>query len=301
MPTVAALIVLQLILGFVQGLAWMSAQTRIALLAKGDSSIIGRFTFVSTLGNVIGPPLAGAAWDLRGPIGAFAVIGITAAVGSFAAFAFPHGAAAGTGLTTGFRELLPRWRDYVAAFRLTLIPAIGLVVACSFLMTAVYNVRHSFYTVYLDSIGFNGVEIGILFGIGSLIASLSGLTVGQISRRVPARRVLLLTVAGAALGIAATPLFENFLLLLALACFWGINGGLAFPMILHVLARAVGPEQQGMSVGIRTSVNRSAGFGVPLAMGAIIGATSMLSAFLTLGGIIVGCVGIIAFASRRMT
>ena len=117
---------------------------------------------------------------------------------------------------------------------------------------------------------------------------------------MPARRVLLLTVAGAALGIAATPLFENFLLLLALACFWGINGGLAFPMILHVLARAVGPEQQGMSVGIRTSVNRSAGFGVPLAMGAIIGATSMLSAFLTLGGIIVGCVGIIAFASRRM-
>ncbi len=297
MPTVAALIVLQLILGFVQGLAWMSAQTRIALLAKGDSSIIGRFTFVSTLGNVIGPPLAGAAWDVFGATGAFAA---TAAAGFLAAFAFPRGAAAGDGPTAGLRELLPCGRDYVEAFRLTLVPAIGLVVACSFLMTAVYNVRHSFYTVYLDAVGFNGVEIGILFGIGSLVASLSGLAVGRISRRVPARRLLLLTVAGAAIGIAATPIFENFFSLLALACFWGINGGLSFPLILLVLARAVGPEQQGMSVGVRTSVNRSAGFGVPLAMGAMIGATSMLGAFLSLGGVIVVSVGIIAVASRRM-
>ncbi len=198
------------------------------------------------------------------------------------------------------RELLPRGGDYVEALRLTLIPAIGFVVACSFLMTAVYNVRHSFYTVYLDAIGFNGIEIGLLFGIGSLVASLTGLAVGPISRRIPANRLLLSTVAGAAMGIAATPLFENFLSLLALACFWGINGGLAFPLILHVLARSVGPEQQGMSVGIRTAVNRSAGFCVPLAMGAMIGAIGMLGAFLALGAVIVASVGGIAFASRRM-
>ena len=183
---------------------------------------------------------------------------------------------------------------------MTMVPAIGLVVACSFLTTAIYNVRHSFYTVYLDVIGLNGTEIGILFGVGSLIASLSGLAVGPISRRVSARRVLLLTVAGAAIGIAATPLFEQFSSLLALACFWGLNGGLAFPLILHVLARAVGPEQQGMSIGIRTTVNRSAGFAVPLAMGAVIGVAGMLAAFLGLGAVIVTSVGIIAVASRRM-
>ena len=300
LPTVAALIALQLILGFAQGIAWMSAQTRIALLAKGDSTIIGRFTFVSTLGNVIGPPLAGAAWDLFGATGAFAVIGISAAAGFLAAFAFPKGAASGNGQGIGVREIVPRGRDYVEAFRLTLTPAIGFVVACSFLMTAVYNVRHSFYTVYLDTVGFNGTEIGILFGTGSLIASASGLGVGQLSRRVPARRLLLITVTGAAIGISATPLFQDFFALLALACFWGINGGLSFPLILHVLARSVGPEQQGMSVGIRTSVNRSAGFGVPLAMGALIGVTSMLGAFLALGGALVASVGVIAVASRRM-
>ena len=180
------------------------------------------------------------------------------------------------------------------------MPAIGFVVACSFLMTAVYNTRHSFYTVYLDAIGFSGIEIGILFGIGSLVASLAGLAVGPISHWMPVRRLLLLTVAGAAIGIAATPLFEDYFSLLALACFWGINAGLSFPLILLVLARSVGPEQQGMSVGIRTTVNRSAGFGVPLALGAMIGATSMLGAFLALGATIVASVGIIAVASRRM-
>ena len=299
LPTVVALIALQLVLGFVQGIAWMSAQTRIALLAKGDSSVIGRFTFVSTLGNVIGPPLAGAAWDLFGAAGAFAVIGVTAAAGFLAAFAFPKGAASGTGERTGIREILPRGRDYVEAFRLTMIPAVGFVVACSFLMTAVYNVRHSFYTVYLDTVGFNGTEIGILFGVGSLVASTSGLAVGWLSRRMPARRLLLITVTGAAIGISATPLFQDFFALLALACFWGLNGGLAFPLILFVLARSVGPEQQGMSVGIRTSVNRCAGFGVPLAMGAMIAATSMLGAFLALGAALVASVGVIAVEGVR--
>ncbi len=300
LPTVAALIGLQLILGFVQGLAWMSAQTRIALLAKVDPSVLGRFTFVSTLGNVIGPPATGAAWDLFGATGAFAVISLTAASGFLAALAFPRGAEASHDPVGSPRDLLPRGRDYAEAFRMTMVPAIGLVVACSFLTTAIYNVRHSFYTVYLDVIGLNGTEIGILFGVGSLIASLSGLAVGPISRRVSARRVLLLTVAGAAIGIAATPLFEQFSSLLALACFWGLNGGLAFPLILHVLARAVGPEQQGMSIGIRTTVNRSAGFAVPLAMGAVIGVAGMLAAFLGLGAVIVTSVGIIAVASRRM-
>ena len=300
LPTVWALIMLQLVLGLVQGLAWMSAQTRIALLAKGDSSVIGRFTFVSTLGNVIGPPVVGAAWDLFGAPGAFAVIAVTAAAGFLAALAFPRGGEAGRRQTGGLRELLPRGRDYVEAFRLTRTPAIGFVVACSFLMTAVYNVRHSFYTVYLDVIGFNGIEIGFLFAAGSAIASVSGLAVGPLSRLLSARRLLLLTVAGAAIGIAATPLLRDFGALLALACFWGINGGLAFPLILHVLARSVGPAQQGMSVGIRTTVNRSAGFGVPPAMGAMIGATSMLGAFLSLGALIVASVVVIATVSRRM-
>jgi MFS family permease len=299
LPTVAALITLQLILGLAQGIAWMSAQTRIALIAKGDSSIIGRFTFVSTLGNVIGPPVAGAAWDLFGATGAFAVIGITAAAGFLAALAFPRGGEARGG-AGGIGEILPKARDYVEAFRLTRTPSIAFVVALSCLMTAVYNVRHSFYTVYLKTIDFSGTEIGLLFGIGSIVASLSGLAVGPMSRRFPAKRLLLTTVAGAAVGIAITPLFDTFASLLALACFWGINGGLAFPLILHVLARSVGPEQQGMSVGIRTTVNRTAGFGVPLVMGALLGATGMLGAFLILGAGIVTFVGIIAVAFRRM-
>jgi MFS family permease len=124
LPTVAALIALQLVLGLVQGLAWMSAQTRIALLAKGDSSIIGRFTFASMLGNVIGPLAAGGAWDMFGATGAFAVIGLTASAGFVAALSFPRGAGAGSDQAGGIRELLPRGGDYVEALRLTLIHSV---------------------------------------------------------------------------------------------------------------------------------------------------------------------------------
>ena len=78
-PNIGYLILLQLIVGFVQGLAWMSAQTQIGLLSGGEPTFIGRFTFVSTLGNAAGPLAVGIAWDGWGPHGAFGVLGLWAA------------------------------------------------------------------------------------------------------------------------------------------------------------------------------------------------------------------------------
>ncbi len=295
LPWIEAVILLQLAVGFAQGIAWMGAQTRIALLARDDPAVVGRFASITTLGNFAGPLAVGVTWDLVGPIGAFALIGLCGAGLALSAYMLPPEEAGSRDAPVALRDLLPRLRDYVEAFRMTMTQAVGFVAAASFLMTSIYGIRHSFYPVYLESIGFTGTLIGVLMASGSLSSSAAGLLTGPARRVMPANWALLGAITLAAFGIAATPLFVAFESLLALALFWGIGGGLAFPLTLYVLSRIVAAEQQGISIGIRTTVNRFAGLITPVLMGAIAQATSITTSFMVMGGAILLCLAGLSF------
>lgn len=298
-PWIEAVIGLQIILGFAQGLAWMGAQTQVSHLTRDDPAIIGRFAFVTTSGNFIAPLAVGLTWDFVGPTGAFGLIGLCGLGIAIAAAMMPADAPPDQAGRNSLKDLMPRMRDYAEAFRMTMMPTIGFVVAASFLMTTIYGVRHSFYTVYLESIGLTGTLIGVLFAAGSLTASIFALAVAPSRKHAPANWVLLGAIAVSTIGITVTPLMTQFSPLLAVAMFWGIGGGLAFPLTLYILSRIVTPEQQGLSVGIRTTVNRSAGFMAPLIMGAIAQAFDIQTSFLVIGGAIMFGIAILAFWLAR--
>ena len=62
------------------------------------------------------------------------------------------------------------------------------------------------------------------------------------------------------------------------------------------LARGAGTEKQGLSVGLRATMNRTASLAVPVAMGAIVSATSLSIGFFITGGtilIVTGLMGIV--------
>ena len=65
-------------------------------------------------------------------------------------------------------------------------------------------------------------------------------------------------------------------------------------MILSVLTRGARTDQQGLSVGLRSTMNRTASLTVPVAMGAIVGATSLAIGFFIMGTIMVAIAGIMA-------
>ena len=64
LPSVAVLIVLQLLTGFAQALVWMAAQAHMGRINRDDPGLMGRFSFVSTSGNLVAPVLCGTAWDV---------------------------------------------------------------------------------------------------------------------------------------------------------------------------------------------------------------------------------------------
>ena len=293
LPSVAALIVLQLLTGFAQALVWMAAQAHMGRINRDDPGLMGRFSFVSTSGNLVAPVLCGTAWDVFGPVGAFSVIGAwgiaTLVVIGFLPKDVRSDEPSDEG--TARRSWLGDYRDAVRIMR---VPAVAFVVACSFLMTCVHALRHSFYPVYLESLDFSGTGIGVLVAVGSVMAGLSGLTAGPVSRKVRHNILLVATIGTAAALLSSVVLFREFWQLLGIATGWGVASGIAFPLMLYVLARSVNAERQGISVGIRSTVNRFAGFVVPVALGAAVDAFGLQAAFFIFGAVILSALGFTA-------
>lgn len=294
LPWVGALICLQLLTGFAQGLLWMGAQAQVSRLRQDDPALMGRFTFISTIGNLAGPLLCGTAWDIWGAQGAFLVIGLWSA-GALVTVAFqPRGVVPSAATTKSARSLRPRFSDYADAIRMIGTPAIGFVIACSFLMTTTHALRHSFYPVYLESLGMTGTLIGMLVATGSVVAGLSGLTAGFATRRIDPNILLIVAVALTTVCISLVVQFEAFWSLFGMAVFWGAVAGIAFPLMLYVLARSVGPERQGMSIGVRTTVNRMAGVIVPITMGAVVDWIGLQAGFYVFGICVLAALGMVA-------
>ena len=293
LPSVAALIALQLLTGFAQALVWMAAQAHIGRIDRGGPGLMGRFSFVSTSGNLVAPVLCGTAWDTFGPVGAFSTIGAWGLATLVATAFLPRESRTRDAPARGSprRSWLGDYREALAMMR---VPAIAFVVACSFLMTCVHALRHSFYPVYLESLDFGGTAIGVLVAVGSVVSGLSGLGAGAVSRRVRANILLVAAIGTAAACLSSAVLFREFWSLLGIAAGWGVASGIAFPLMLYVLARAVNAERQGMSVGIRSTVNRLAGFVVPVAVGAAVDGFGLEIAFFAFGAVILSALGLIA-------
>ena len=94
--------------------------------------------------------------------------------------------------------------------------------------------------------------------------------------------VLIALWAGIVL-ICATPLFGSYLVLqIAMFLRSGANG-LAQPLVITLVLRGAGRENQGKAVGLRGTANRIASVLSPLAMGAIAEAVGLEAAFYIVG------------------
>jgi MFS-type transporter involved in bile tolerance (Atg22 family) len=59
--------------------------------------------------------------------------------------------------------------------------------------------------------------------------------------------------------------------------------GVSLPLLLSILSSAIPKEQQGVSVGLRSTANRLAGVVVPIGLGVVIELMGITHGFLTIG------------------
>lgn len=299
-PSVGGILSLQVIVGFLHLTCWIGAQALVGRMTKGAPEMMGRFSFLATLGNFLGPLLAGLAWQYLGPWGAFSMVSIWSLAFVMTVTLVPRSVDTGAAEKASMHDLIPRWAHYAAGFGLLKVPMVAYVIVVSAVLAGTYSMRHTFLAVYLESIEFTGGEIGFIVGSIALAGSVAGLAVGRLSRWVAPHWLVLIGTALATATFCLAPLFAGFWSLWAIACATGVCSGTAFPMILSVLTRNAGTEQQGLSVGLRATMNRTASLTVPVVMGAIVGATTLATGFFVMGAIIIGIVGIMAVFLIRM-
>lgn len=298
LPSIAALVGLQLITGFLYTVGWIGAQTQITHLTGGDQKYMGRFASITAFSNFLAPPFIGFVWDIGGAWAAYGAISAFSVLLWISVTAMPVALAAPK-TRPNLRQLLPAPKDYREAFRLFAVPSIAFVVISSFLLNALFSIRFSFLPVYMEDIGFKGTIIGAMIGGAFLVSSLTSLLAQPVRRLVPPQWAVIAATIFAALGIASTPLFVDIGGLGLGTVVFGGGVGIGMAFVLSLLARAVPPAQMGLSIGLRTTANRFSSFAIPILAGIVIEATSLAAGFYVIAAIVIAGVAAMAIFVRR--
>ncbi len=312
MPSFAALVVLQILSGAAISLNWLGGQTLIAQIGHGEAHYIGVFSFSARIGTFVAPIVTGAVWDFGGPWPAFLFASLWASVTLGAVLLVPASApvaapAAGAAAETAtappafrLRDAFPRLSDYTGSFAMLLIPAIAITGALVFVRNGTSGIQNSIYVVYLEQVGLTGTMIGLLFAAVEATSGLGSLLGGRAMRWMDPQWFLVICIALALALIAITPWIAGMLALLFLAqLVRGLIQGVAQPVMFSIQAKSVGRHQQGLVVGLRQTLNRTAAILVPPLMGVAADLWGIGNSFLIMGAVLIGICGLIALGVRR--
>ena len=289
-PWIWALVFLQMFFGLSESMGWLGAQTMIGQLMYGKTVYAGRMSFIIRIGHLVCAPLAGISWDLAGPWGGFTLMALWGAGSVVCSLLLPKqpidpAAPAPEGRRAKVRALLPNAQDYLTAFRLLGVPAVVIIVLLGALMHVGNAVQGSFYVAWLNEMGLTGTAIGLLGPAAAVGAALFSLLTSKLMRYVGGLWIALISLWSGILLVCATPLFGSyFLLQMAMFLRSGANG-LAQPLVITLVLRGAGRENQGKAVGLRGTANRVASILSPLAMGAIAEAVGLERSFYVVGAL----------------
>ena len=291
-PWIWALIALQMLFGLTESMGWLGAQTMIGQYMYGKTVYAGRMSFIIRIGQLVAAPLAGVVWDLFGPWGGFVLMALWG-LGAVACSLLlppqpsdPNAPAVAVGRRQKVRALLPNASDYLTAFRLLGVPAVTIIVLLGALMHVGNAVQGSFYVAWLNDMGLTGTAIGLLGPAAAIGAALFSLVTARLVRYVGGLWIALVSLWTGILLICATPLFGSYLLLqIAMFLRSGANG-LAQPLVITLVLRGAGAENQGKAIGLRGTANRIASITSPLAMGAIAEAVGLEWSFYVVGALV---------------
>lgn len=283
-PWVPAIVALQLVSGLADSMGWVGAQTLTGQVLRGSPTYTGRLIFATRIGTFVGPPAAGAGWDLFGAWGGFASLALWGAGMLWSVLALPHAALPPPTDSGGrlLRAVTPRLTDYAGALRLFAIPLMAVVLSVTVIRQFGSGMQSSFYAVYLDGIGLSGTLIGLLVAATGA-TGIAALASGWLAARVNEFALLLVSTALSIAAIAVVPLFTDFLPLFIASALRGAALAISVVLIVSLIARTVGPEAQGRAMGLRTTCNLAANVSIPVMMGALAELIGLDGAFLIVG------------------
>ncbi len=288
-PLIPAVFAIQLVSGLADQLGWVGAQTLTGQVLHGNPTYTGRLVVATRIGTWVGPPLAGLALVSFGFVGGFIVMALWSLGTLLSVWAIPANAVPPPSEPAGrlLKAAVPRLSDYIEAMKLFAIPMMAVLMAVSAVRQGGQAMQNAFYAVYLDGIGVSGEIIGYLIAMNGVLG-IFALATGWLVRRFGEYGMMVMTSLLSIITIAVIPFLSDLVSLFAASGIRGLALAISVVIIVSLIARTVGPTQQGKAMGLRMTCHQAVNVVTPVVMGGIVEWAGLNAAFYLIGGFLIG-------------
>lgn len=297
------LIVLRLVMGIGEGVAFPSASKLIAGVPDGRRATANvALSAGIALGPLIGTLAGGFILSRYGWRPMFLVFGVVTLL-----WLIPWSWQRDAIAPPAARHISPDTMPYP---RLLRMPKLWAMSALHFTATYVLYFVLAWLPLYLVKVrGFDIAHMAMLTGLFYLMQALSGWMSAMLCDRLLAagheptlvrRRMLFLSIALATIGVLAIPLASTMPVLVAVLVLTGVGFGPASMLLFTIGQTLAGPASAGRWIGVQASVGNLAGITGPVITGVIVDAVGYGPAFVLTAAINVAGVLIFALSVRRI-
>jgi MFS family permease len=282
-PSLAMVFVAALLLGMSDGLFSVSMQNLVGVFSTPQTRAANftNYALTGSVGNLVGPLLAGFATDLIGHRAACLMLGLMAVVPVLMLLI------RGGRLRGGARTAAPEgkgWRDLLAA------PGVRRTLASTSLLNTGQDLYKFHMPVYMHAIPLSASTIGMVLAMNSVASMAVRMVLPRLIARFTERRVLACAFYIGASSLALIPLFESALLLAAVSFVFGLGFGCGQPIITMLMFANSPLGRSGEAMGLRMSVLHLTRLAGPVAFGAAASVVCLAAMFwlnaamMTVGG-----------------
>lgn len=275
-------LVLQPALGLTRNLGWMASMNYIASMGsdRQRATLTGRFSFISNVGQVIGPLAVGAAAQLVGYRWALLVPALYALFFACLGLFLPETSDGLPDQAQGF--------GLHSARALLALGGIRVALMLTFATLWINTVFTTFLPVYLTGSGLDPGVVGAVVAALGCVAAVVAPTAGFWTKYRSPTTLAILSLACGALGLLlaahATTLPWVFLVPVLI----GIGSGMSMPLLLTVITTDAPARQRGVALGLRSIATQGAMTTAPFVVGPVIAVLGMTLGLAAAGAATVG-------------
>jgi len=267
--SVLALVLLQIAVGALRPMAWVGSQSFVSGLREGADRArdTGRLSFVATGAQIIAPLLVGFGAQAFGTGPAFFLFAAYCAIFVLVGLALPKGSDVGSSGAIKRRGL-------VDGLRLFSNREIRVAMYLSAARLWINGAWVAFFPLLLVTTGTSEGSASTVVASMAVVGTILSPASGKLAQRFRIEYLTAFSLICGAAGVALAPALASLPGAYLSAFLLGIGHGISLPMLLVLVSRAVPPDQRGLALGLRSSVNQAAAATAPPLVALLIGATA---------------------------
>jgi MFS transporter, DHA1 family, inner membrane transport protein len=290
-------LLLQPLHGIVRNLAWVASQTYITAAADDDAErprLTGRFALFGNVGKMAGPLLVGAGASLFGFQWALLIPAGYALVFAVLGAGLPE-----TRTTESKRSRRKNGTGLRAAIHLTRLPGIQVALLLTSARLWTSTIYATFLPLYLVERAVDPAIAGLVMATAGFVAALMAPTAGAWAARFGPQWATVIGLGCGAIALLITPVAASIPFVFAIPALIGIAVGLSLPLLISIVTTAAPPDQRGIALGLRGTVNQGASTAAPVLIGPLMAALGLGLGFVAGGGVSLLLLASAALLHRR--